>query len=653
MFYINKTTSNSTVDFAAEELKKYIRMMQPDAGDVVISYAPDAKDGFRLGLMQDFGLDTSDVYDTELDDIIYIDADAKGGILAGDNPRSVLFAVYDFLKKNGCRWLFPGVDGEFIPTKELESVKYRHVPSCRYRGQCNEGAETQTAMMETIDFTAKMCMNTYMLEFKIPRSYYSRYYNHPHNEENRPPEPLSDMQILQWKRACEAEIAKRGLQFHDIGHGFTVDPFGIDSSTSWEQIDDSSIPEETRQYLAEVNGKRGLFNQRSLCTNFCMSNAKARKIATDYIVDYASSHSNITYLHVWLSDAHNNHCECENCRKKTPSDWYMVWMNELDRALSEKKLSTRIVFICYVDTTWAPLAEKIDNPDRFTMLFAPIFRSYAETLPEKIPEDLKAEPFVLNNLNQPRSLYHSLLYLDEWKKSWKGACFAYEYHFWRHMTYDTAGLAMSKRVHEDIKCYEKRGINGVIEDGSQRAFFPNGLEFYVYAKTLYDTSLSYDEIVEEYYSALYGDDWREVYEYLTEIENIIPFEYVSYEQSNRREEGYYSEEVASRIENELPAVLEKGRAYIEKHYNSDFRVRTVAVRLLEFHALYTSLMAKVYFEAAKCNREAAIELFQKTRIEIGKKEVEFERYFDHDLYFRSLNVVIKSIKNRTNELSTF
>ena len=142
MFYINKITSNTTVDFAAEELKKYIRMMQPDAGDVIISYAPEAKDGFRLGLMQDLGLDTSDVYDTELDDIIYIDADNNGGILAGDNPRSVLFAVYDFLKKNGCRWLFPGVDGEIIPMKELESVKYRHVPSCRYRGQCNEGAET-------------------------------------------------------------------------------------------------------------------------------------------------------------------------------------------------------------------------------------------------------------------------------------------------------------------------------------------------------------------------------------------------------------------------------------------------------------------------------------------------------------------------------
>ena len=56
MYRIFKITSNTTIDFAAEELKKYIRMMMPRCGEVPISYAPDAKDGFRIGLMSDFGL---------------------------------------------------------------------------------------------------------------------------------------------------------------------------------------------------------------------------------------------------------------------------------------------------------------------------------------------------------------------------------------------------------------------------------------------------------------------------------------------------------------------------------------------------------------------------------------------------------------------
>ena len=138
MYKIYKTTLCSPVDYAAEELKKYLQMMMPPCGDVPVKYDTEAKEGFRLGLMQDFGLDVSDAEDTDLDDILYIDADENGGIIAGDNPRSVLLAVYEYLRQQGCRWLFPGVDGEFIPVvKGLKAVSYRHKPSCRYRGWCN------------------------------------------------------------------------------------------------------------------------------------------------------------------------------------------------------------------------------------------------------------------------------------------------------------------------------------------------------------------------------------------------------------------------------------------------------------------------------------------------------------------------------------
>ena len=51
MFFINKITSDSTVDFASEELKKYLRMMMPEGGDVKIAYNPEAKDGFRLDVL--------------------------------------------------------------------------------------------------------------------------------------------------------------------------------------------------------------------------------------------------------------------------------------------------------------------------------------------------------------------------------------------------------------------------------------------------------------------------------------------------------------------------------------------------------------------------------------------------------------------------
>ena len=172
---IYKITSNSVVDFAAEELKKYLWMMMPEGGDHTIRYAPDATDGFRLGLMSDLGIDTSEAENVELDDILHIDTTENGGIIAGSNPRSVLLAVYRYLTLNGCRWLFPGIDGEYIPVQDVKPTRYHKMADCRYRGQCNEGAEFQQNMIETIDFTPKIGMNVYMLEFDTPKYYYDSY----------------------------------------------------------------------------------------------------------------------------------------------------------------------------------------------------------------------------------------------------------------------------------------------------------------------------------------------------------------------------------------------------------------------------------------------------------------------------------------------
>ena len=82
MYYIYKVTSDHVIDFAAEELKKYLRMMMPRSGEIEISYSPNAKEGFRLGLMSDFDLDVSEASDVFLDDILHIDTDEQGGIIA-------------------------------------------------------------------------------------------------------------------------------------------------------------------------------------------------------------------------------------------------------------------------------------------------------------------------------------------------------------------------------------------------------------------------------------------------------------------------------------------------------------------------------------------------------------------------------------------
>lgn len=632
MYIINKITFNSVIDYAAEELKKYLRMMMPEGGDVKIVSGETSEECFRLGLMQDFGLDVSDAEVLELDDVIYISCTEKGGIIAGANPRAVLLAVYEYLRQNGCRWLFPGIDGEYIPMTDIHPVKYRHKPSCRYRGWCSEGAQFQPDVIDAIDFAPKVGLNAFMIQFINPALFYQRYYNHSYNDENRRPEPISNNQAIQWKRQCETEFAKRGIQFHDIGHGFNYYPFGIIPENYPENTDfNSVITSEQREYISEIGGVRSIDKKDPSFTNFCMSNPKARKKVVDYVADFALKHENVDYLHLWLADGTNNHCECSECQKKTPSDWYMILLNEIEEKLTEVKSDMRIVFISYVDTTWAPLEETLKKSDRFALMLAPIFRSYAYSVPEN-REKTEILPYKRNKNEFPRSLAASLDYFAEWKKTWHGSNIAFEYHFWRHQCHDLSGLMQARVINEDVKVYKESGIDGLIACGTQRPFFPNGFPFYTYARTMFDTSLTYEQLCEDYYKHLYGDNHIAIRKYLEKIYDIIPFEYFSVDAAWERKEGFYDPERAKILE-DMRSVTEEGRRLIKESYKHDYRVRTVALRLLEFHADFCDLISDWMVAKARNETEKTWELFEKARIEIGKREQEFERYFDHHLYF--------------------
>ena len=624
MFKVNKITLNATVDFAAEELKKYLRMMMPDEGDVKITYDVQAEDSFRIGLMQDLGLDVSDVKDTALDDILYIDTDEKGGIIAGNNPRSVLLAVYEFFRQNGCRWLFPGKSGEHIPQKKIVPVKLRHVPSMRYRGPCIEGAESREIILDTIDFLPKAGMNLFMMQFLNPKHFYNAYYSRWHNAV-RPIERIDSEVVSQWKAEAEAEMSKRGIQFHDIGHGWTAAPFGLDITGGWAPMDDSLVPENSRKYLATLNGEKKLFSSRPINTQFCMSNPEARRIVAEYIADYAEKHQNVDYIHVWLADAQNNHCECDECVKKSVSDWYVILLNELDGVLAKKKLDTRIVFIAYTETTWAPDSERIKNPDRFTLMLAPITRSYTHSLDKSAKITL--EPFTRNSIQMPQDLDTYLAYFEGWKKNWKGSNVCFEYHFWQHQYYDPSSLELSKRIFEDIEAYHSKGLDGLIACGSQRSYFPNGLAYYVFARKQMDLSLTLEEITEDYFAHAYGDDWKAVLNQLDRARDAFGFAYLEGEESEDETiSPYYSPKRAERLD-KVPEIADSIRSFTAEHKDSANRIQAESLRILSEFADYIDLLSAALSIKAK-GESGYSEPYERLRKHMSEREIYIEKYYD-------------------------
>ncbi len=640
MFKIHILSTNETITFAAHELRKYLRMMMPECGAIEIEYDPKAEDGFRLGLMQDLGLDVSDVEDTELDDILYIDTDERGGIIAGDNPRSVLLAVYEFFRQNGCRWLMPGPDGEYIPLENIHPVKYRFAPSCRYRGWGTATAHEQAQMLEYVNFCPKVGMNLALIEFVIPLQYWNDYYRHKRNEENRSPENVTADNVLQWKRQLEAEINLRGLQFHDVGHGFILDAFGVpkvDAPAGSERVRDMMIPPENYKYTALINGQRGICRGSGWYTQFCMSNPEARALFADSVVRYARKHQNVDFLHVWLADGSYNHCECEDCQKMNPADFYLMTMNEIDEKLTAEGLDTRIVFIAYTDTMWAPETERIKNPKRFSLCFAPIFRTYARTLRSPDMPKAATAPYKRNkNQNDvPRDIDANFAYLADWKKIFDGSIIGFEYHSWSAHVGDISGLQLARRVSEDVKVYKNFGVNGLIEDGSQRHFFPHGMVVYSYARTMFDTSADYDALEEDYFKTAYGNCYKDVKRILDKMAKAIPYGYSSRTDALRRPNFYYDPKMLARIQSVQGLVAEM-RALIKENTISPLRIQTFSYRLLALYMDLVEAIAKAFEHKCVGEDDEAFACYEKIRIELGKHEAGLVPYYDHFHFMETL-----------------
>lgn len=635
MLYINKTTSSSAIDYAAEELRKYLRMMMPESGSYSIRYAPTASDGYRLGLMSDFGLDTSDAEDTELDDIIYLDTVGKSGIIAGSNPRSVLIAVYEYLRQNGCEWLMPGIDGEIIPTREVGDVKYRHKADMRYRGWVFEGCQFQRAEIEAVEFAPKLGLNSFMIQFKYPKRCYERYFEHQHNP-SRAPERVSDATLLQWKRMIEAELEKREMSFHDMGHGFTYEPLGIPGEAGWDTGYDEKLDDSVRDMLAMINGQRRIC-YIPLNTNFCMSNEKARKLVVDYVIDYCNLHSSVDFLHIWLADANNNHCECEECVKKLPSDFYVILLNEIDEALTFKGLNTKIVFISYMDTAWAPIEERIKNPDRFLLMIAPITRDYTETLPEGVSTELT--PFERNKLLMPRTLGEFFGYLKGWDKSFSGDKISFEYHFWRPMYLDPSGIRISRVMREDVAEYKRQGINGILQCGTQRSFTPHGLCFYTFARSSFDSSLTAEEIKDRYFDLLFGEGRKEIEEYLVDLEKAISMEYLAKKlSSDPKVSVYYNPEHSKKLST-VESITKKGEKMLHRYSSLDLRPGCVAVKILLVYNEIMKYFGRAMKEKSLGKDKEAQRIYEEMKSEIGRLEESVDQYYDHGQLMDYLRII--------------
>jgi len=83
--------------------------------------------------------------------------------------------------------------------------------------------------------------------------------------------------------------------------------------------------------------------------------------------------------------------------------------------------------------------------------------------------------------------------------------FAYDYHFMAIWLQDYLSVRLAELVPQDIADYREKGINGIVNCCTQRAFYPNGWPYYVMARTLWGAAPGAEEKT-RYFARAYGDN---------------------------------------------------------------------------------------------------------------------------------------------------
>jgi len=610
---------HDTVRFAADELKKYLAQMTKRR----VRIRPSAKRGIRIGLMSDFNeIEIPQVDNPKFDDAIHIDVSRERGIIAGINPRSVLLAVYRFLTELGCRWVRPSTDGEYIPhIDRIPRVKISERPSYRHRGICIEGAVSEQHVKDIVEWAPKLGFNSYFIQFREAHTFFDRWYSRENKRRS-----ITVAQARRHTANVVREIKKRDMIYHAVGHGWTCEPFGI-SGLGWKQ-NKRRIPEETRKYFALVNGKRDLWGGIALNTNLCYGNPEVRNIVIEEIARYAQEHPEIDVMHFWLADGSNNNCECEHCKDTRPSDFYVMMLNKLDELLTEKELPTKIVFLIYVDLLWPPEREKITNPDRFILMFAPITRTYSKSFASDAPLP-NLRPFERNRLQFPRSVEENLAYLRAWQADFHGDSFDFDYHLmWDHFK-DPGYAAVAHVLTEDIKRLRDIGINGMVSCQVQRVFLPTGLPMFAMGRILWNRETAYEKLAAEYYKAAFGPDGKAVQKYLENLTKLFDPVYI------RGEKPTIDANAGRKLRRAL-RLITGFEPVIERNVHSENNCWARSWEYLRHHAAICKSFAAALEARARGDKEAASAAWQRTVEYVSVNEALIHPVLDVFFFVRTL-----------------
>jgi hypothetical protein len=331
--------AGGTERFARDELRKYVEKMSGARLGEAQSPGPHT---ISLGLKKGLG---NDGYS------IAIAPDSI--VIEGENPRGVLYGVYDLLERLGCRWYYPAIDPkdpEVVPRKTeliLQTGKWNESAAIEDRIYWISGLafKVRPETLAQLDWAAKNRFNCLSWQC-VP--------------ENLDKE-LADMKKL----GVFNELDKRGLRLHGPGHSF---PYFLPTDKYFDKH-----PE----WFGFRDGKRQPHGGKWPPTNYCLSNLEANEEFIRNVEAFVKKYPQIGILDTLPIDG-GLPCQCAECLKSTPTDLLIAQYNRLAERL--KKVAPNVIVDCvpgYGQLSDPP--SKVFPSDDLAAVYAHWGRNHAES----------------------------------------------------------------------------------------------------------------------------------------------------------------------------------------------------------------------------------------------------------------------------------
>lgn len=443
--YTIVTTPDATQTelFATTELQRYLN-------EATGAHLPIAQQHTRHSIEVQTGSISVDCSQQASGDAFRIHADGTRLSLTGSTARAVLYAVYDFLERYvGIRWPAPGPDGEYVP--KTDTLKVEPI------------SETRTP-----DFA-----------FRIAGTFQSKRYV-DWAVKNK-------LHVTRWTSADELAKSyadRRGGYLHDTNvHSFydIVPPnshgmsnseyFGTTETGERSSQLDVSLPE-----LADVFAEKAItfFDENPSATMF--------PITPNDGYGWPTGTSSARYTLAHKQYGHPSKVK----HHQLVSDAYFAFVNRVARRVRRHYPRKYIYSLAYVNYVYPPAT--------FRELESNVIVSVAHYAPADY-----AHPITSKRSGKNRE-FHNIL--REWRTVAKNRL-VYEYTV--KYALDHLPFPIGPRLGKDIKELHELGYTGFYSQGGEGRWGQCGPHFYVMAKLLWDVDRDTEAVLDEYFSAMFGD----------------------------------------------------------------------------------------------------------------------------------------------------